>query len=86
MKPVPRLRLLSMQHPIFGGISPIARCIVPQIPQDVGAMHGWVGCYLINGRATQRHEGHLGRLQVLLLSVPFRCYRERQRKGGDREG
>mmetsp|Transcript_15117 Transcript_15117/g.26997 ORF Transcript_15117/g.26997 Transcript_15117/m.26997 type:complete len:266 (+) Transcript_15117:75-872(+) len=83
---VPRLRLPSMQHPVLDGVGPVTRRVVAQVSHDVGAMHGRIGRHLIDGRAAQRHERHLSRLEVDFLGVPFGCYREREGEGGEREG
>ena len=77
---VPRRRLPAVQGPVADvfGIGPVARGVVPEVPQDVGSVRFRMGRDLVYGRAAQRHERHLRRTEVGALRVPLGSDRDRQ--------
>mmetsp|Transcript_28295 Transcript_28295/g.48810 ORF Transcript_28295/g.48810 Transcript_28295/m.48810 type:complete len:234 (+) Transcript_28295:291-992(+) len=80
---VPRLGLSTMQHPILSGVRPIARCIIPQIAHHIDLMRRRIARHLIDGRAGQCHQCHLGQLEVDFLGVPFGGYGQCEGEGGE---
>mmetsp|Transcript_20391 Transcript_20391/g.43716 ORF Transcript_20391/g.43716 Transcript_20391/m.43716 type:complete len:267 (-) Transcript_20391:512-1312(-) len=85
VQPVPCPGLLPVQHPVLGGVSPVAARVIAEVPQDVGPMRAGIPRDLVDRRAAQRHERHLRRPEVGLLGVPLGRHGQRERQGWQRE-